>query len=169
MTEQKPSEFAPKHNIVVSRIIDAPVERVWKAWTDQAQVMRWWGPEFYSSPTCQIDLREGGRYIFCMRAPQEMGGQDHYNSGTYLKIVPFELLEFTQALSDAQGTPVDPVQVGMPPDFPAQIRIAVTFRRLRGDMTELTVTEYDWPMSQMYVFSLAGMHQTVDKLIASLK
>ena len=35
-------------------------------------------------------------------------------------------------------------------------------------MTEITITEYDWPMTQMRVFSLAGMHQSIDKLAASL-
>ncbi len=36
-------------------------------------------------------------------------------------------------------------------------------------MTELTVTEYAWPVSQMMVYSIAGLHQTIDKLIESLK
>jgi hypothetical protein len=59
--------------------------------------------------------------------------------------------------------------VGMPPDFPKEIRTVVTFKRFRNDMTELTVTEYAWPVSQMMVYSIAGLHQTIDKLIESLK
>ena len=47
----------PKRDLVITRIIDAPLELVWKAWTDPQYVMRWWGPEFYTSPTCKIDLR----------------------------------------------------------------------------------------------------------------
>jgi len=35
-------------------------------------------------------------------------------------------------------------------------------------MTEITITEYDWPVGQMYVYSLAGLHQSIDKLAASL-
>jgi uncharacterized protein YndB with AHSA1/START domain len=34
-----------KGDLVVSRVLDAPVEQVWKAWTDPGQVMRWWGPK----------------------------------------------------------------------------------------------------------------------------
>jgi len=77
-----------KIDLVVKRIIDAPVDIVWKAWTDPNQVTKWWGPEGFTSPTCKIDLREGGNYIFCMRAPAEMGGFEHYRSGVYKKIVP---------------------------------------------------------------------------------
>jgi uncharacterized protein YndB with AHSA1/START domain len=158
-----------KEDLVVARIIDAPIELVWKAWTDPEHVMKWWGPKYYTSPSCKIDLREGGKYVFCMRAPQEQGGQDMYTAGVFKKIVPMEFLEFTQGMSDKDGNPIDPTQVGMPPDFPKAVRTVVTFKRFRGDMTELTVTEYAWPASQMMVYSLAGLHQTIDKLIESLQ
>jgi uncharacterized protein YndB with AHSA1/START domain len=158
-----------KEDLVVARIIDAPIELVWKAWTDPEHVMKWWGPKYYTSPSCKIDLREGGKYVFCMRAPQEQGGQDMYTAGIFTKIVPMELLEFTQGMSDKDGNPIDPTQVGMPPDFPKAVRTVVTFKRFRGDMTELTVTEYAWIPSQMMVYSLAGLHQSMDKLIESLE
>ncbi len=157
----------PKRDLVVTRIIDAPLELVWKAWTDPQYVMRWWGPEFYTSPTCKIDLREGGSYLFCMRAPQDQGGQDMYTTGVYKKIVPMQLLEFTQSLSDKDGHRITPDKIGMPPDFPAEVRTTIVFTAKKG-MTEITVTEYDWPMTQMRVFSLAGLHQSIDKLAASL-
>jgi uncharacterized protein YndB with AHSA1/START domain len=154
-------------DLVVIRIIDAPIDLVWKAWTDPQLVMRWWGPKDYTSPTCKVDLREGGRYVFCMRAPKEQGGQDSYTAGVYKKIVPMERLEFTQGLADKDGNRIDPAQVGMPPDFPEEIRTVVIFKA-KGNMTELTITEYDWPVGQMYVYSLAGMHQSIDKLSESL-
>ena len=166
---EETAQSMQKEDLVVTRIIDAPIELVWKAWTDPEHVMKWWGPKYYSSPSCKIDLREGGKYVFCMRAPQEQGGQDTYTSGVFKKIVPMELLELTQGISDQEGNPIDPVEVGMPSDFPRAIRTVVTFKRFRGDMTELTVTEYAWPASQMMVYSLAGLHQTIDKLIESLK
>jgi len=164
-----PNVNVKKEDIVVTRIIDAPVEMVWKAWTEPEHVMKWWGPKYYTSPSCKIDLREGGKYIFAMRAPADQGGQDAYTAGVYKKIVPMEYLEFTQGLSDKDGNPVDPAQVGMPPDFPKEVRTTIVFKAIRGDMTELTITEYDWTVSQMAVYSLAGMHQSIDKLAESLK
>ena len=62
------SSFSVRQDIVVTRIIDAPVELVWRAWTDPEYVKRWWGPQGYNSPFCKIDLREGGNFVFAMQA-----------------------------------------------------------------------------------------------------
>ncbi len=157
-----------KEDLVITRILNAPLELVWKAWTEPERVARWWGPKYYSSPSCKIDLRVGGKYVFTMRAPADQGGQDSYTAGIYKRIVPMELLEFTQGLSDQDGDPIDPASIGMPPDFPKEIRTVVAFKAM-GQFTELTVTEYGWTPGQMYVYSLAGMHQSIDKLAESLK
>ncbi len=154
-----------KEQLVVTRIFDAPLELVWKAWTEPEQVMRWWGPKDYTSPSCRIDLRVGGRYIFAMQAPEYQGGQISYASGVYQRIVPMQLLEFTQGLSDQDGNRIDPSQAGMPPDFPKELRTVVTFKA-KGDMTEITITEDGWTPSQMYVYALAGTQQEMDKLSA---
>ena len=159
----------PKEDLVVKRIVEAPLEEAWKAWTEPEYVMRWWGPKHFTSPACEIDLREGGRYIFCMQAPPEWGGAVHYSSGVYTRIVPMERLEFTQSLTDEEGNLIDPVSIGMPADFPQVIRTVVQFRAI-GDLTEMTITEFDWdPTNQMYANSLAGLHQSIDKMAESLK
>jgi uncharacterized protein YndB with AHSA1/START domain len=167
MSEQMP-EVNMKADLVVKRIIDAPIEKVWKAWTEPEQVMKWWGPQYYTSPSCKMDFREGGEFLFCMRAPAEQGGQDFYTAGKYLKILPMERLEFTQGFADENGNKLDPAQVGMPPDFPAEIKTVVTFSRVHQDLTEITVKEFDWIAGQMYVYSLAGWHQSIDKLAEAL-
>jgi uncharacterized protein YndB with AHSA1/START domain len=102
-----------------------------------------------------------------MRAPKDQGGQDSYTAGVYKRIVPMERLEFTQGMADKDGNRIDPAQVGMPADFPKELRTTVVLKP-KGDMTELTVTEYDWPVGQMYVYSVAGLNQSLDKLAASL-
>jgi len=154
-----------KESLIVTRIIDAPLELVWKAWTEPAQVMRWWGPQYYTSPSCKIDLRVGGKYVFAMQAPADQGSQISYTAGIYKRIVPMELLEFTQGLSDENGNRIDPQQAGMPPDFPKELHTVVTFKA-KGEMTELTITEAGWMMGQMYVYALAGTQQQTDKLSA---
>lgn len=152
-----------KEQLVVTRIIDAPIDVVWDAWTQPEHVMHWWGPKDYTSPSCKIDLRVGGKYVFAMQAPQEQGGQVSYTAGVYRRIFPLEVLEFTQGLSDAQGNRIDPAEIGMPPDFPAELHTTVTFRP-RGDMTEITITQEGWVPSQMFVYALAGTQQQTDKL-----
>jgi uncharacterized protein YndB with AHSA1/START domain len=159
----KSADSAGTQDIVITRNFDAPVSEVWKAWTDPKRVVLWWGPKFYSSCDSKIDLREGGRFVFCMRSPKEEGSKEMYTSGVYSKIVPMALLEFGQALSDKDGNPIDPAQLNMPADFPKEIRTTLAFKSI-GDKTELTVTEYDWKTGQMRDYSEMGMKQCLDKL-----
>jgi uncharacterized protein YndB with AHSA1/START domain len=156
-----------KQDLVITRVFDIPVELVWKAWTDPKRVIQWWGPADYISPQCEIDFREGGQYLFCMRAPKEQGGQDYYSAGVYEKIVPMERLEFTQTLADKDGNTVDPIDVGMPPDFPKEVKFVIEFNA-QGDRTELPITEYDWTFGQMSKYAVIGMNQSLDKLAASI-
>jgi uncharacterized protein YndB with AHSA1/START domain len=65
--------------------------------------MQWWGSNGFASPSAEIDFREGGTSLVCMRAPKELGGQDLFSTWTYKKIVPMELIEFIQNLADKDG------------------------------------------------------------------
>ena len=158
-----PANNIKKRDLVVSRLFDAPLELVWKAWTEPEHVMRWWGPNYFTSPTCELDFREGGTSLVCMRSPD---GQDFYNTWTYRKIVPMQQIEFIQNLADKDGKRADPVKVGLRADFPQDVRTVITFKAV-GDKTEMTMTEYGFPDTQMFELAELGLHQTLDKMAAS--
>lgn len=156
-----------KQDIVITREYDYPVQLVWKAWTDPTLVTKWWGPTNYTSPRCEIDLREGGKYVFCMRAPDTHGGLESYSAGVYKKIVPMERLEFTSYLSDRDGNAIDPVQADVPSDFPRNIDFVIEFIA-KGERTELKITEYGWTVGEMLKYAILGMNQSLDKLATNL-
>jgi uncharacterized protein YndB with AHSA1/START domain len=154
-----------QRDLVVTRQFDAPVERVWQAWTDPEQVMRWWGPYGFMSPLARMDVREGGASLVCMRSPE---GQDFYNTWTYRHIVPMQRLEFVMDLADQSGNKaLDPVQMGLPPDFPRDVRHVVAFQATADNTTELTVTEYGYTSNQLFELSKLGLEQCLDKMAAS--
>ncbi len=157
---------AVKQDLVITRVFDAPVERVWKAWSDSSDVMKWWGPEHFSCPLAKLDFREGGVSLVAMRPPKEFGDQDFYSTWTYQRIVPLERIEYIHNLADANGQKIDPVSVGMPPDFPKDQPHSITFKSLGANKTELTVTEYGWSVGQMMDMSRMGMEQCLDKMAA---
>ncbi len=158
-----PTQPAKKRDVFVTRTFDAPLALVWQAWTEPEHIMRWWGPDYFTSPLAKIDFREGGTSLVCMRAPD---GQDFYNTWTYRKIVPMERIEFIQRLSDQDGQKVDPVSLGLRPDFPEEVLTIVTFKAI-GGQTELTVTEYGFPDTQMFEFAVMGLNQSLEKMAAS--
>ena len=157
-------------NLVVTRVFAAPVDLVWKAWTEPEYVMRWWGPDYFTSPSAKMDFREGGTSLVCMRAPEDFGGQDMYSTWVYQKIVPMERIEFIQNLADKDGNQIDPAQIGMPPEFPRDMRTVVTFKDLGNGKTEMTVTEYNMPTADTELGKNAelGLNQSLDKMVVSL-
>lgn len=154
-------------DVVLVRTFDAPVEAVWKAWTEPAEIVKWWGPKGYASPFAKVDFREGGSYLFAMKAPESHGGQESYVAGTYLRIVPMERIEMTQGLADRDGRALDPRALGFPADFPPIIPTTVSFKPVAGKTT-VTVVEAGWTPGEMFDYSEAGMSECLDKLAETL-
>ncbi len=127
--------------------------------------MRWWGPKDFTSPLCKIDLRVGGRYLWCMRWPD---GRDNYTTGVYREVVPFERLVYTDSFADAEGNIVPPSHYGMPADFPPETRVTVTFEEHDGKTT-MTLTHAGLPAGEMSEMTGAGWNQSFDKLAESLR
>lgn len=86
--------------LVVTRLIDAPCALVFEAWTQPVHLVRWWGPQGFTLPTCEQEFRPGGAYRFCMRAPD---GTDHWVRGVYREIVAPARLVFTWQREDEPG------------------------------------------------------------------
>jgi uncharacterized protein YndB with AHSA1/START domain len=158
-----------KLNVEVTRVLDAPVEQVWKAWSEPAYVMQWWGPAGFTSPSAELDFREGGTSLVCMRAPAEFGGQDMYNTWTYRKIEPYRYIEFILHFSDPHKNPLDPAQMGMEPGIPNGVRHVITFTPTADNRTEMTITEYGYTTQQAHDLSKMGLEQCLDKMEAIYK
>ena len=93
---------------------------------------------------------------------------DMYSVWAYKKIEPMRAIDFVQNLSDKEGNVTEPVKMGMPPEFPMDMRTVVAFKDLRNGKTEMTVTEYDWPICKMREMSELGLEQCLDKMGRSL-
>ncbi|HKQ78770.1 MAG TPA: SRPBCC domain-containing protein [Blastocatellia bacterium] len=150
--------------LVITRIFDAPRELVWKAWTEPERMMRWWGPKDFTSPACKIDLRVGGKYLFCMRSPE---GQEFWSTGIYREIVEPERIVCTDSFADEKGNPVPASHYGMPGDWPAELLVTVTFEEYEG-RTRMTLQQVGIP-PEMGDMAEAGWNGSLDKLAESLE
>ena len=76
-----------ERTLIIERVFDAPRALVFKAWIEPERLVRWWGPQGFTMPSCTMDLRPGGAFRFRMRSPE---GTDHWLRGVYREIVePF--------------------------------------------------------------------------------
>ena len=151
-------------DLTLTRTFDAPVESVWKAWSDSEHVKRWWGPTGFSAPDAKIDFREGGSSLVCMRSPD---GHDMYNTWTYKKIVPMSSIEFVLDWADKDGNRVDPASMGLPPTMPRDVRHVITLKSVGPNKTEMTITEFGYTSDEHFDLSKAGLEQCLDKMAAS--
>lgn len=71
--------------MLVTRVLDAPREQVFAAWTDPGQMKHWWGPRDYPAPRCETDLRIGGAYRF---VSLDTDGDEHVFRGVYQEVEP---------------------------------------------------------------------------------
>jgi uncharacterized protein YndB with AHSA1/START domain len=109
--------------VVITRTFDAPRERVFAAWTDPAQAASWMGPHGFTTISCEMDVRPGGRWRRSMRSP---AGTEFCKSGVYREVVAPERLVFTYVDEDAAG------------NTGPETEVTVTFAEVAGS-TELTL------------------------------
>lgn len=147
----------------VEHTFNAPVELVWRLWTDEESMKKWWGPKGYSAPVIKNDLRVGGCYLFSMRSP---GGEMHWNSGVYREIVPQQKIVASMSFSDETGKAIPGAQVKLPGDWPDEIIITMTFTET-GRKTTVTITEEGIPLIMKLPAGM-GWQQQFDKLEALL-
>jgi uncharacterized protein YndB with AHSA1/START domain len=150
--------------LVLTRVFDAPRERVWKAWTNPAEVKRWWGPKTFTTPVAEIDLRIGGKYVSAMRAPD---GKEYWSTGVYREIVPLRKLVLTDSFADPKGNVVPATYYGMSAEIPREMLITVTFEDL-GGKTKMTLRHAGLPAGPDREGADQGWSESFDKLDAVL-
>lgn len=84
-------ESTADREFVTSRLIDAPRERVFRAFSDPTHLARWWGPKGFSSTFSGFDLRPGGAWRFVMHGPD---GTDYPNESVFTEVVAPERVVF---------------------------------------------------------------------------
>jgi uncharacterized protein YndB with AHSA1/START domain len=92
----KTAEIEPANDreLVLSRVIPAPREKLYRAWTEPELLRQWFAPAPYTTPVAELDVRAGGASRIVMRDPD---GNDLPNPGCFLEVVPNERLVFTDA------------------------------------------------------------------------
>lgn len=144
--------------LVLSRLIDAPCETVYRAWTDAEILKQWFAPKPWSTPHAELDVRPGGSTLVVMSDPD---GNQFPNRGIYLEIVPNRKLVITDAYSSAW-------EPSEKPFFTA----VLTFED-EGGKTRYTARARHWTVEDKEVHEKMGFHegwgQCADQLEAVAK
>lgn len=141
--------------LVLTRIIDAPREKLFRAWTDPQLLKQWFVPRPWTIASAEVDVRPGGSSLIVMRDPE---GNDHPNRGVYLEVVENERLVFTDAYTRAWEPSEKPFFTGI-----------ITFED-EGGKTRHTARARHWTAADREVHEKMGFHegwgQCADQLAA---
>lgn len=138
--------------VVLERTFDAPIEEVWRMWIDPVEFAGWYGPSGARIPTCEMDVRVGGRRRVCMRFELPDGARELWFTGAFAEVSEPTRLVYTEAMTDAEGA-------AMPGAHPAT-EVFVELSRL-GDRTRMVLTHRGIPAGSP---GEAGWRSALDEL-----
>lgn len=141
MTAATPSS---DRELVLTRLIDVPREKLFRAWTEPELVKQWFVPAPWTIARAEMDVRPGGRSLVVMRSPE---GQDFPNHGVYLEVVKNEKIVFTDAYTEAWQPSEKPFFTGI-----------ITFEE-EGGKTRYTARALHWTAAAREEHEKMGFHE----------
>jgi len=131
--------------LVLTRIIDAPRAKLFRAWTEPELMKQWFTPRPWTTPVVEVDVRPGGANLIVMRSPD---GKDMPNRGVYLEVVKDERLVFTDAYTEAWVPSAKPFMT-----------VIITFEDIGGGKTRYTARVRHWTVADREAHEKMGFHQ----------
>lgn len=92
----------PNKKITVIRQFDAPVDQVWKAWTQSDLLEQWWAPKPYRAQTKRMDFKPGGQWLYAMVGPND---EKHWCKVEFTAINAQKSFEVLNMFCDENGNP----------------------------------------------------------------
>ena len=146
---------ATERELVLTRLIDVPREKLFRCWTEPELLKQWFAPLPYTTPHAELDARTGGSNYIIMRSPE---GEDMPLRGVYLEVVKNERIVFTDAFTAAWQPSEKPFFTGI-----------VTFED-EGGKTRYSARARHWTREDCEAHEKMGFHegwgQCADQLAA---
>ena len=130
--------------LVLTRLIDAPPEKLFRCWTDPKLIVQWFTPPPYKTIRAETDVRAGGASLVVMQSPE---GHEIPNRGVYLEVIPNRKLVFTDAFTKAWEPSEKPFMIG-----------TLTFEN-EGGKTRYTARVLHWSVEDRQAHEKMGFHE----------
>lgn len=141
--------------LIFTRVFDAPRELVFETFSDCKHLRNWWGPREWPLSSCDMDFREGGSWIYCMKGPED---QLACGKAVYERIAAPELIEYQDYFLDESGEVNEELPNGL---------MTFQFADLGGSTKVTGRARYPRPADLQTVLEMGvveGMTQTMDRL-----
>ena len=139
------SSETARYELVLMREIDAPREKIFRAWTDPELLKQWFCPKPWGVSHAELDVRTGGSSVIVMTGPN---GEVVDNRGVYLEVVPNEKIVFTDAFKTAWIPSEKPFMTGI-----------ILLEPLGDGRTKYTATARHWTEEDKKTHEAMGFHE----------
>jgi uncharacterized protein YndB with AHSA1/START domain len=163
-TKHRQEDTDVQNDIMIYRVFNLPVNKVWKALTDAEQFKKWWGPKGFTCPSSKMEASVGGKYLSCMVSPE---GKEYWSTGVVKELVPEKKLVVTDSFSDEKGNVKPASYYGMKGDWPKELLITFELEEADG-ATKLKLTHEGIP-DEMHEDCKQGWNESFDKLENNIK
>lgn len=130
MTAERLADAADDRELVLTREIDVPAEKLFRCWTETELIKQWFVPRPWTIASAEVDVRPGGKSLIVMRSPE---GVEMPNPGVYLEVIPGQKLVFTDAYTEGWVPSEKPFFTGI-----------ITFEDLGGGRSRYTARARHW-------------------------
>lgn len=138
------SEPSSDRELVLTRLIDVPREKLYRAWTEPELIVRWFTPAPWKTVRAEVDVRAGGSSLIVMADPD---GNEYPNPGVYLEVVPNERIVVTDAYTSAWQPSAKPFMTAI-----------ITFEDEDGK-TRYTARALHWTVADRESHEAMGFHE----------
>jgi uncharacterized protein YndB with AHSA1/START domain len=147
---------AKKEELVITRVINAPRQLVFEAFTKEEHLQHWWGPAGTKLEVVSIDVKPNGKFHYKMIGPD---GNVMFGVFTYKEIQAPEKIVFTSAFADEKGKAIKaPFDI----DFPIEIMNTWTLTEEKGKTT-LTLKGYPFMGTENQVKTFFELHASMNE------
>ena len=160
----KQEASALQNDILINRVFDLPISKVWRAWTEAEEFKKWWGPKDFTCPSSKMEAKVGGKYLNCMRGPD---GKEYWSTGVVKELIPERKLVVTDNFSDEKGNIKPASDYGVPGNWPKELLITVYLEEADG-ATKLKLRHQGIP-DEAREDCIKGWNESLDKLEKNIK
>lgn len=132
---------SPETEFVISRVVDAPRDLVWKVHSEAEHLMHWWGPKGFRMRVANLDFRQNGTFHYHLQAA---GGAEMWGKFVYREIARPRRIVFVNSFSDPEG---NVTRAPFAESWPLEMLNTMTFEEL-GEQTKITIRSVPWKATE---------------------
>jgi PhnB protein len=149
--------------VFVQRTFDAPLELVWRAWTEKEILDQWWAPRPWQTKTKSIDFKTGGHWLYSMVGPNN---EEHWSKADYVLVEPMKAFHGLDVFCDANGIAVE----GMPQnDWKVNFSAVENQTLVKVELTFPTIEQMEMLIKMGFEGGFAMAHTNLDEVLKTLK